>query len=128
MENRKGFSVLVVLFVLAPIFISLAPAAQTLQQIKTRMLKRLPVILELKTQGVVGENNHGYLEFRGGKRPHRDIVEAENRDRRKVYEIISRQQGVPITTVERLRARQIAERALPGHWLQDANGHWYRKK
>lgn len=29
--------------------------------IKERMKERLPVIAELKTQGIIGENNKGYL-------------------------------------------------------------------
>ncbi len=31
--------------------------------IKQRMIKRLPEIKALKDQGIVGENNKGYLEF-----------------------------------------------------------------
>ncbi|MGD9281988.1 MAG: DUF1318 domain-containing protein, partial [Desulfobacterales bacterium] len=50
--------------------------------IKTRMKQRLPVIKELKTKGIVGENNAGYLDFIGAKRENADVVAAENKDRK----------------------------------------------
>ena len=31
--------------------------------IKVRMQERLPTIVQMKTEGIVGENNKGYLEF-----------------------------------------------------------------
>jgi uncharacterized protein YdbL (DUF1318 family) len=92
------------------------------------MAARLPTINALKAQGVIGENNHGYLEFRPGHKADAEVVEAENRDRRQVYTAIARQQGVAVELVEQRRARQIAARARPGHWLQDEKGRWYQKK
>ena len=58
--------------------------------IKTRMKQRLPVIIELKAQGIVGENNAGYLEFIGAKREKADVVAAENNDRKTVYTAIAK--------------------------------------
>jgi len=95
--------------------------------IKARMKKRLPIIVELKAKGIVGENNNGYLEFIGEKREHADVVAAENRDRKAVYKAIAKQQGTTVDVVEKHRARQIALKADPGEWLQDANGKWYQK-
>jgi len=36
--------------------------------IKARMKNRLPVIKELKAQGIEGEDNKGYLQFVGGNK------------------------------------------------------------
>ena len=95
--------------------------------IKQRMITRLPIIKSLKDQGIVGENNKGYLEFIGNKKEKQDVVEAENSDRRQVYEAIAKQQATTVEVVGTHRAVQIAEKAQPGEWLQDANGKWYQK-
>ena len=98
------------------------------KDIKQRMIDRLPVIKELKTKGLVGENNLGYLEFVGKKKEKEDIVKAENQDRRLVYEAIAKQQGTTVELVGKHRAIQITDKAEPGEWLQDATGKWYKKK
>lgn len=95
---------------------------------KARMMKRLNTILELKQKGIVGEDNRGYLApLRQGEQ-YRSIIEAENRDRRIIYEYIARTQGVDLSTVERLRAKQIRKRALKGQWIQTPDGKWIKKE
>jgi uncharacterized protein YdbL (DUF1318 family) len=96
--------------------------------IKTRMKDRLPIILELKAKGIVGENNKGYLEFLGGKSEKADVVAAENEDRKTVYAAIAKQEGTTVELVGKRRALQIAQKADPGEWLQDASGNWHQKK
>jgi uncharacterized protein YdbL (DUF1318 family) len=95
--------------------------------IKQRMIDRLPVIKSLKDQGIIGENNSGYLEFVGNKKERADVIEAENQDRKLVYSAIAKQQGTTVELVGKHRAIQIAQKAQPGEWLQDANGKWYQK-
>ncbi|MGD8471514.1 MAG: YdbL family protein [Desulfobacterales bacterium] len=95
--------------------------------IKTRMKQRLPVIKELKTKGIVGENNAGYLDFIGAKRENADVVAAENKDRKTVYTAIAKQQGTTAELVGKRRALQIAKKADPGEWVQDASGKWIQK-
>lgn len=97
------------------------------EDIKERMLKRVPLINSLKVKGIVGENNRGYLEFRGS-REQAEVVETENNDRKTVYSQIAQQQGTGVEVVEKHRAAQIEQRAAPGEWLQDAGGKWYQKK
>jgi uncharacterized protein YdbL (DUF1318 family) len=96
--------------------------------IKARMKKRLPVIKELKAQGIVGEDNKGYLKFVGGKKAKEDVVAAENKDRKTVYTTIAKKQGTTAELVGNRRALQIAKKASPGEWLQDTSGNWYQKK
>lgn len=95
--------------------------------IKDRMLSRLPAINDLKSRGIIGENNKGYLDFPAGKKEKQDLIEAENADRRIAYEILAAKTGATAEIVGQRRAIQIAEKAESGEWLQDAKGTWYRK-
>ncbi len=95
--------------------------------IKSRMRERLPQIINLKNQGIIGENNQGLLQFRTANKSGADIVNAENSDRQKVYSAIAKQQGVSATLVGQKRAQQIRGKAAAGEWLQKPNGQWYKK-
>ena len=105
-----------------------AGAFASAKEIRDRMIARLPEIKALKAKGLVGENNKGYLEFVGQKKEKQEIVTAENQDRQKVYKAIAKQQETTVELVGKHRAVQIAAKAQPGTWLQDANGKWYKKK
>ena len=122
----------VILFLILPVFIlgiwSIHAHSSSAAAIKQRMIERLPIIKELKAKGIVGENNRGYLEFVGAKKEGADVVNAENNDRKAVYGAIANQQGTTVDLVGKHRAIQIANKAQPGEWLQDANGKWYKKK
>ena len=98
------------------------------QDLKERMKDRLPLIVELKKKGIVGENNLGLLQFVGEMKEREEVVKGENNDRMKVYEDIAKQQGAAADTVGKRRANQIAEKANAGEWLQDEKGAWYQKK
>ena len=115
---------------LLPVFILgilITNAYSSSKAIKKRMIERLPTVRELKARGIVGENNKGYLEFVGKKKEKEDVIEAENKDRKKVYGAIAKQQGTTVELVGKHRAVQIAKKAKTGEWLQDANGKWYQK-
>ena len=118
------------IIVLLPVFILgilLTNAYASSKSIKKRMIERLPTIRALKEKGLVGENNKGYLEFVSSKQENADVVEAENKDRKKVYEAIAKQQGTTVELVGKHRAIQIANKAQAGELLQDANSKWYKK-
>jgi len=113
-----------------PVFILgilITNAYSSSKAIKQRMIERLPVIKSLKDQGIVGENNKGYLEFVGQKKEKADVIKAENKDRKLVYGAIAKQQGTTAEVVGKHRAIQIASKAQPGEWLQDATGKWHKK-
>lgn len=95
--------------------------------IKARMKNRLPVIKKLKADGIVGEDNKGYLQFVGANKAKADVVAAENKDRKTVYSAIAKQQGTTAELVGKRRALQIAKKAVPGEWVQDAGGNWIQK-
>ncbi len=123
---RCQHSTAIVLMFLITLLFCAAPA--TSASIKDRMTARLPTIIALKDQGVIGENAQGYLEYRSNNKPQQQVVQAENNDRRLVYAEIAKKQGVDITLVGQRRAKQIAEKGSPGHWFRSADGTWYQKK
>lgn len=96
--------------------------------IKARMQERLPTIVQMKSEGMIGENNKGYLEFvPGAAKKNEGAITAENNDRKAVYSAIAGQQKTTPELVGERRAIQIAEKAAPGEWLQDKSGKWYKK-
>jgi uncharacterized protein YdbL (DUF1318 family) len=101
--------------------------AEDLGAVKSRMEQRLSKIDELKAKGVVGENNRGLMELRGGDVDAGDVVAAENRDRGIVYAEIAKQTRTSVEQVGRARARQIAGASAAGVWLQKDDGSWYKK-
>ncbi|HTQ30964.1 MAG TPA: YdbL family protein [Opitutaceae bacterium] len=96
---------------------------------RERMEQRLPALDAMKTRGVVGENNQGFLEVRdGGGEAAAKLVAAENQDRTLVYANIAKKYNTTPDEVGRRRARKIAENSSPGVWLQAPDGTWYQKK
>jgi len=123
--NMRTFSVVVISF-LVVLFTTVASSSA--EDTKSRMKKRLPIIIELKAKGIVGEDNRGYLQFVGTKREKEDVVTAENNDRKSVYSAIAKKQGATVDFVGKRRAKQITEKAKKGEFLQDESGKWYKKK
>lgn len=97
------------------------------QDIKERMKQRLPVIVELKAQGLVGENNQGYLAFVTAKKIQEALVEQENQDRKSIYTQIAKQQNTSLDLVEKRRALVLADRAIAGEFIQKPDGSWIQK-
>jgi uncharacterized protein YdbL (DUF1318 family) len=124
MKQRTFMTILT--FVLIGIF--LVGVSASADDIKARMKKRLPVLKELKAKGIVGEDNKGYLQFVGEQKANADVVAAENKDRKTVYEAIAKQQGTTAELVGKRRALQLAQKAGPGEWVQDKSGKWLQKK
>ncbi|MCK9296088.1 MAG: YdbL family protein [Desulfobulbaceae bacterium] len=105
----------------------LAATCQAGDDIKDRMKARLPALAALKSQGVIGEDRQGYLEFRKADQSQETLIKEENADRRQVYTAIAQQQGVDVVLVGSRRALQIAGQASAGTWLQKPDGTWYQK-
>ena len=123
--NRSSLIRLSVAFIVLFVLVSVANGFA--EGLKARMQARLPAIVALKGEGIIGEDNKGYLAFVGSARKQVDIVAGENQDRRQVYAAIAKQQGSTVEIVGALRARKIAENASPGEWLQNEQGAWLKK-
>jgi len=115
----------IIIFAIAALFI--AGGISWAGGIKERMKQRLPVITSLKAQGFVGETNQGYLGFVSGTHANADVVDAENKDRKTIYMHIARQEKVSVGLVQKRRAQALAERAKPGHYVQNKSGSWVKK-
>lgn len=124
MKNKMNVSIIpFLMFLVVFAFVNYACA----ETVKERMKQRLPVLTEMKKAGVIGENNEGFLEYRSADRSNEEAVNGENDDRNKVYNAIARQQNTSMELVGKRRAKQIAEIATPGTWLQREDGSWYKK-
>ena len=111
----------------AALLLLITPAVQA-GSVKERMKARAPAILKLKTQGLVGENNQGYLEVRGAASGSAaSLVKAENQDRRMVYKAIAAKTGGSVEQVGQRAAAQRAGRAGGGEWVQTPSGEWVQK-
>ena len=101
---------------------------QNLSVIKAEMQKRQPKIEQLWKQGLVGEDNKGYLQKRGALNSQQEaLMKAENSDRKVVYAAIAKSTNSTPAKVGVQRARQISQRAAKGLWLQNEKGDWYKK-
>ncbi len=125
--NKRNFFVMGFAALVCSVILAQTCLAGNIRQIKQRMKQRLPVIVKMKHQGVIGENSNGYLEFVTKTKINENIVTQENKDRRMVYSMIASQQGVSIQKVESLRALQIVRKAGKGDYFKKKNGTWYKK-
>lgn len=108
------------------VFFSSQVFALSAKDIQAQMKNRLPQIVALKDAGIIGENNKGYLEFRGAQQQ-QALIGAENKDRKIIYTAIGKKQGATATLVGQRRALSIAEKGKAGQMFQKANGSWYTK-
>lgn len=126
--NMNPRNLCLFLFLLIPLFLSAAVATASPQQAAERIKERLPQIDAMKTAGEIGETANGYLAELKALGPRQgSLVEAENADRRIIYESIAAKTGQELVEVGQQRAIRIAELAKPGVWLQRPDGEWYRK-
>lgn len=125
--KHKSYIVVVLLLGLCLAAVVVPAMAADGGGIKTRMLNRLPVINDYKARGIVGETNKGFVQVMGIDGEWSEVVAAENKDRRLVYQAIAAKTGAPVETVGLRRALQIRETAAPGTWLQADDGKWYKK-
>jgi len=116
---------LVALLFLAPVALVRADDAAA---VKARMAHRVSQIDEMKSRGVVGENNRGLLEAREGSgSADMDVIAAENKDREAAYAYLAEKNSTTVDMVARARARQIAQASVSGVWIQDNTGTWKKK-
>jgi uncharacterized protein YdbL (DUF1318 family) len=117
----------IVIFLLAGTLLFPTVGSVWAQGIKERMHARLPEIAALKSKGIVGENNQGYLTILQPSSSAETTITAENQDRRTIYTAIAKKQGTTTELVGRRRALQIAKKAASGTMIQGADGKWGQK-
>lgn len=92
---------------------------------------RFDQLAELKKQGIVGENNRGYTEvLASGVDNAAALVNAENADRKVIYQAIVEQNKLPATSlglVEEVFAKVQRDKAAAGDKIQTVDGKWVTK-
>ncbi len=90
---------------------------------------RFDQLAGFKAKGVVGENNKGYVEYLGGDDAAKALVEAENSDRRVIYQTIAEQNDLKdaIATIEKVFAQVQRDKAQSGEKIQAEDGQWGSK-
>lgn len=92
--------------------------------------QRFAQLKSLKAQGVLGENNRGYVEVLGASADARALADEENRDRKAIYEAIVVQNNLgkgALVTVEGVFAEVQRQKASSGDRIQSQSGEWVTK-
>jgi uncharacterized protein len=99
-----------------------------------RRRARMAEVQNLKNSRIVGENRSGYLSVRDippawkAKDAYvREIVEAENADRKAIYVEKAGEDKKPIGEVEKTFAEQCCDKSYSGEWIQTPDGNWRQK-
>ena len=84
---------------------------------------------EFKQKGVLGENNYGYVEVLSADSEAKSLADAENSDRKVIYETIAKQHNLAgaMDTIEKVFAQEQRDRAQSGDKIQDESGRWVTK-
>ena len=91
---------------------------------------RFEELRSLKAAGRIGENNRGYVEALDKSSALQRIVQAENSDRRVIYNAIVEQNGLGpagMNPVESAFAEVQRDKARSGDPIQLASGEWTQK-
>ena len=91
---------------------------------------RYESLQQLKSQGTLGENNHGYVDVLNATPGASEIAGAENGDRRTIYQTITEQNNLGaagVGVVETVFAEVHHEKSAPGQSIQTASGEWVQK-
>ena len=83
---------------------------------------------EAKQKGLVGETDSGYIAATGGNVSDdvKKLVSTINAKRKQAYEKAAKQNGVPLTEVEKLGAKQAIENTPSGQQVR-VGGAWKTK-
>ena len=125
---RLATAAIALISIFSGLMVTSAIAADDQSAIQKRMIDRVDSIDALKTKGLIGENNKGFLEQRGPlKSDQTAILNAENADRKALYAILAERLDLTISVVGQGRAEDLRKKSAPGVWLQKSTGEWYQK-
>jgi len=113
-----------------PVFSETYDIKEMTPEVKTALdsrRARFDQLKEFKRQGVIGENNKGYVELLVENTEAKNLVEAENKDRRFIYTTIVQQNNLSadaLSTVESVFAQVQRDKASTGDKMQGTDGVW----
>lgn len=108
---------------------TLKTSSPRVTEIAKSLRERNADISKLKSQGCLGESNRGYVELRDceaiadadAKNAAQQLLADENRDRKALYNEITRlnaAEGATVSSIEGVYALERASRAGAGEWIQ----------
>ena len=101
-------------------------------EVKTALENRKDRFDQLKSfkgQGVLGENNRGYIEVLTNNPEAKALAESENKDRKFIYKTIEEQNNLTdaLETIEKVFGQVQRDKASPGDKIQQEDGQWVQK-
>ncbi len=83
----------------------------------------------VKAQGLVGEQNNGYLGLVKGDAPPdvKALVADVNGQRKAQFKQIAAKNGIAEDEAAKVFAREAAARTAPGNYIQNPSGGWVKK-
>ena len=125
--TRRMFTT-TVLIALAGLFSLSTPGAaqDTIESVTQSIKARYRDLYKAKLQGRIGETIDGYVAaVKGGGD---NLIEAENADRRKLYQLLTKKEGISVDEVARTAGARNFRNASPEEWLRGPDGQWVQKK
>jgi uncharacterized protein YdbL (DUF1318 family) len=114
-------------FLVAPASLRAADAPDE-AALQKRLKERYPKIQQLKSQGVIGETDAGYVDFVDKKdSKSASLVDDENADRKAAYKLIADKEGITVDVVAKRAGKRNFDRAKAGEWLKEG-GKWRKKE
>ena len=109
-------------------------------ELKKRFKERTPALKELSKGGKIGETPAGtaealkpeYLDQKvnpaAGGETIRELLEKENQDRKSLYQILAKAEGLPPAEVAKQDYLRRLKEAPTEHWFKTPEGKWLQKK
>jgi uncharacterized protein YdbL (DUF1318 family) len=117
-----------------------APPRDTRAELKDRMKARYPLLEQMRDAGKVGETPAGEVKLvkaaygsdkvdpkDAAKGTVAELVDAENKDRRTLYELLAKELKLTPAEVAKQNGLRNLEKAKPDHWIE-VKGEWVQRK
>lgn len=128
---KRGMAMFLAAAVLAATLCD-AAAQDAKDQIRERMRSRYPALVKAKTAGAIGETALGFVEIVSPKdaadETLKKLAEAENADRKQLYEIIAADTKTTAEAVGKHNALRLFEKAAENELFKGEDGKWRAKK
>ena len=126
MKTKLSFLITLIALLLVPATALHAQESKK-EQLQKRFKERYPAILELKSRGIVGETDEGFLDWVKKKDPKQaELVEQENADRKELYKDLAKKTNESEEKVAKHAAQRNFDKAKSGEFLKYA-GEWKKK-
>ncbi|MBI1371196.1 MAG: DUF1318 domain-containing protein [Phycisphaera sp.] len=127
--KRSTFLVTMLALAAMPLALTRTARGDELDTLKQRFQERYNALQQAKSAGTIGETAAGYVEaVKGADGATAQLLNAENGDRQKLYQILAQKAGTTADVVAAQNAQRNFQRARSGEYLKGKDGRWYRKQ